>query len=255
MKDKSRLRKADFVTSMFLFALGIWICLKSIKMPMKDSFGGVQNVWYVSPAIFPLFIGFMLVLLALVLCINAARTVGFGWIAKSIKSRLSGISRATAISDGMLRFIAILIVLVTFVFLNIPRIDFFLSSMLFLLVFITMFHIRKRALLVRFLKFYSAGTALFIIYFLLKLDRVMNNLYLFMTDVLALAFIAAYIIFAALSIKGDVELKRKFRLSILTAIIAPVILCVVFKYFLLVPLPEEGIVVAGVMDLIRYSLP
>jgi len=118
-----------------------------------------------------------------------------------------------------------------------------------------MFYFRKRALLVRFLKFYSVGAALFMVYFLLRLDVVMDNLYLFMTDVLALAFIAAYIIFAVFSIKGDVELKRKFRLSLLTAIIAPVILCVVFKYFLLVPLPEEGIVVAGVMDLIRYSLP
>jgi hypothetical protein len=29
-------------------------------MPMKDSWGGVQNVWFVSPALFPLFVGAMI---------------------------------------------------------------------------------------------------------------------------------------------------------------------------------------------------
>ena len=32
-------------------------------MPMKDTWGGVQNVWFVSPALFPLFVGAMIMLL------------------------------------------------------------------------------------------------------------------------------------------------------------------------------------------------
>ena len=30
-------------------------------MPMKDSFGGVMNVWYVSPALLPMIIGFAII--------------------------------------------------------------------------------------------------------------------------------------------------------------------------------------------------
>jgi len=254
MKDKRKLRKADFVTSVFLFALGIWICLESLKMPMKDSFGGVQNVWYVSPALFPILVGLALMALSLFLFVNAAKTVGFRWVIDSAKERLSRAFRKQGVSEGTLRFIGILTVFVAFIFLNIPRIDFFLSSVLFLFVFITMFHLDRHDLLVRFLRFYSIGTALFVLYFLFRLDRVMNNIYYFMTDVLALLFIAAYVAFVVFSIKGDKPLRRKFWLCALTAFIAPVVLCIVFKYFLLVPLPKEGIIVEGVMDLIRYSL-
>ncbi len=254
MNDKRRLRKADFITSVFLFALGMWICLKSMKMPMKDSFGGVQNVWYVSPALLPILIGIALMLLSLSLFVIAIRTTGLAWLAKGAKEGLYGMLRKPAISDKNLRFIAILVLFITFVFLNVPRIDFFLSSMLFLLVFVTMFYLDERGLLVRFLKFYCAGSVLFLVYFLLKLDRVMSNVYYFMTDVFALAFITTYAVYAAFSIRGNMELRRKFWLSVLTAIIVPVILCTVFKYFLLVPLPKEGIVVEGILDAIRYSL-
>ncbi|MFC1715477.1 hypothetical protein ACFL6S_17540 [Candidatus Poribacteria bacterium] len=252
--SQRKLRKADFVTSIFLFALGLWICLKSLKMPMKDSFGGVQNVWYVSPALLPIIIGSALMLLSLMLFVNAVRAIGFVWIVKGANGKLNGIFRELTISEKALRFIAILILLSTFVFLNIPRIDFFLSSILFLLAFITMFYFGRRELLIRLLMFYSAGNGLFIVYFLLRLDGVMNSVYYFMTDVLALVFIIAYAAFAAFSIRGNMDLRRKLRFSVLTAIIAPAILCTVFKYFLLVPLPKEGIIVEGIMDFIRYSL-
>jgi hypothetical protein len=254
MKDKCKLRKADFVTSVLLFALGLWICLKSLRMPMKDSFGGVQNVWYVSPALLPLLVGSALMLLSLVLFVNAVRTTGLTWIVKGIREKLPGIFRKTAISEKTLRFIAILVLFITFVFLNIPRIDFFVSSMLFLLAFITMFYLSRHGLLIRLLIFYGAGAVLFAAYFLLKFDKVMSSIYYFMTDVFALVFIVAYVAYVAFSVRESTELKRKLWLSILIAPVVSAILSTVFKYFLLVPLPKEGIIVQGIMDLIRYSL-
>ena len=56
MKDKAGLRKADFWTSILLFALGVAMIGGATTFPMKDSYGGVQNVWYVSPALFPLLV-------------------------------------------------------------------------------------------------------------------------------------------------------------------------------------------------------
>jgi len=63
MMDKDKLRKADLFSGSIIFLLGLYIVAESLQMPMKDSWGGVQNVWYVSPAIFPLFVGAMITLL------------------------------------------------------------------------------------------------------------------------------------------------------------------------------------------------
>ena len=254
MMDKNNLRRADLFTGALLFAFGLWMCLVSFKMPMKDSFGGVQNVWYVSPALLPLIIGFSLMLLSLLLIINSAKQTGFAWIAKEAEKKLSTVSAGHILSDKSMRFIAILTAFIAFVFLNIPRIDFFLSSWLFLLFFITMFYFDSNLLLVRLLKFYGACTFLFLLYFLFKLDNFADGIYYFMTDVFALCFIVAYTIFTAFAIKGNAELKRKFRSSLVVAVVVPLILCPVFKYFLLVPLPKEGLVIEGIMDMIKYSL-
>ena len=63
--NKENLRKADLVTSVLIFVFGAWVLWMAFKMPMKDSFGGVMNVWYVSPALFPIFVGVALMVLGL----------------------------------------------------------------------------------------------------------------------------------------------------------------------------------------------
>ena len=67
MMDKDKLRKADFFSGIIILLFGAWIVRQAFKMPMKDSYAGVQNVWYVSPALFPLLIGSILALLGLFL--------------------------------------------------------------------------------------------------------------------------------------------------------------------------------------------
>ena len=77
MLQKENLRKADVYSGAVISLFGLWIVLQAVKMPMKDSWGGVQNVWYVSPAIFPLFIGCIIMLLGGLLCRTALKTIGF----------------------------------------------------------------------------------------------------------------------------------------------------------------------------------
>ena len=67
MIEKDKLRKADVYSGAIIFLFGLWVVLQALKMPMKDSWGGVQNVWYVSPALFPLFVGSMIMLLGALL--------------------------------------------------------------------------------------------------------------------------------------------------------------------------------------------
>ena len=77
MLEKDKLRKTDIYSGAAICLFGLWIILQALKMPMKDSWGGVQNVWYVSPAIFPLFVGCMIMLLGALLCRTALKMVGF----------------------------------------------------------------------------------------------------------------------------------------------------------------------------------
>ncbi len=76
MMEKEKLRKADIFSGGIIFLFGLWIVSQALKMPMKDSWGGVQNVWFVSPALFPLFVGAMIMLLGALLIRIAFREVG-----------------------------------------------------------------------------------------------------------------------------------------------------------------------------------
>jgi hypothetical protein len=76
MMQGEKLRRADFVTSILLLSFGVWMLGETFTMPMRDTFGGVQNVWYVSPALFPLIISAGLLLLGTVLLLHAIRSGG-----------------------------------------------------------------------------------------------------------------------------------------------------------------------------------
>ena len=82
--NKIRLRKHDFWTSLVLLALASGMAWEATGYPMTDSYGGVRNVWYVSPALFPLLVAAGLFLLSLLLLINSvlsggARAALAGW--------------------------------------------------------------------------------------------------------------------------------------------------------------------------------
>ena len=247
MMDKQKLRRADFVTSIILVLFGIWILHESFQMPMRDSFGGVQNVWYVSPALFPLIIGSLTILLGVALLIHSIISGGAKYFLQILLKKPQGPSEAT------MRFIVICMAILFFVYLHIPRIDFFLSVSLFLIFLISIFYLDDKALFQKLALFYFLGNMILLVLFAAGADRILGRVWRFCTDCAALIFWLTYIIYAGKRISGDVRGKRMFRTALLVSLIVPVILCPVFRYLLLVPLPTEGIVVE-LMNWIRYSL-
>ncbi|CAB1059161.1 hypothetical protein D1BOALGB6SA_3919 [Olavius sp. associated proteobacterium Delta 1] len=251
MLDKENLRKADVYSGAIICLFGLWIILQALKMPMKDSWGGVQNVWYVSPAIFPLFIGCMIMLLGGLLCRTALKMIGIKAFADTVRWLSSKALLQFFNSVPNLRFYSIVVLFLSFVFLNIPRIDFFLSAVLFLTVFITSFYFDDAALLKKLFFFYLAGVIVLIIYFLLGLNEPLGRIVPFPADILALCFIFAYSVYAWMLIRNNGVLRKKYRTAMIVAFASPFIVGTIFKYFLLVPMPAEGIVVA-VMDYFWY---
>ena len=251
MLEIEKLRKADIFTGILISLFGLWVISQALKMPMKDSWGGVQNVWFVSPALFPLFVGAVIVLLGIALVIHAFKIVGFSGFTDTLAWLKSAHLIRFLRTEAMLRLHAIIVLLFSFVFLNIPRIDFFLGSVLFLCAFITMFYLDDSRLLVRMLRVYLIGTIVFIFWFILGVPVALQDRLPYPSDWLALIFILAYCITVFRLIRGNPTLRKKYKTGLILSIAAPFTIGPVFKYFLLVPMPTEGLIVA-VMDAIRY---
>lgn len=253
MLEKDKLRKADIFSGAVIALFGLWIISQGLKMPMKDSWGGVQNVWFVSPALFPLFVGAMIALMGGVLTRSALKTVGtaefFGvlrWLASSDLIRFLK-------TPATMRFYTIVLLFLSFVYLQIPRIDFFLCSVLFLLASITMFYFDDDRLLKKFFLFYLAGTGIFIVFFATGIQTKLEPVLSFPGDWMALGFIIIYGIYVRAVIHGTPELKKKYRIGLILSVAPPFIIGSIFKYFLLVPMPTEGLVVS-LLDAVWYSL-
>jgi hypothetical protein len=251
MLEKEKLRKVDAYSGVIIFLFGAWIVWQASKMPMKDSWGGVQNVWFVSPALFPLFVGGMIMLLGLLLVRTALKAIGMKAFGETLQWLFSKNLLQFLNTVSILRFYAIAVLFLAFVYLNIPRIDFFLSALLFLSVFITMFYFDEAELLKKLFFFYLAGTVFFIFYFALGIDGWLGQLTPYARDILALVFILGYCIYAWRLIRNSPLLRKRFRTGLIVAVVAPFLVGLIFKYFLLVPMPAEGMVVA-LVDAIWY---
>ncbi len=244
MMDKDKLRKADIYSGAVIFLFGLWIILQALKMPMKDSWGGVQNVWYVSPAIFPLIVGSMIMLLGALLCRTALKMVGFKAFGETVRWLLSKALLQFLNSIPNLRLYTIVVLFLSFVFLTIPRIDFFISAVLFLVVFITSFYFDDAMLLKKLFFFYLAGIVVLILYFALGLNDPLGRIVPFPADILTTCFIVSYSVYAWMLIRSNPMLRKKYRTAMIVAFVSPFVVGLIFKYFLLVPMPFEGLVVA-----------
>ncbi len=232
--------------------LGLFIIKQAFGMPMKDSWGGVQNVWYVSPALFPLLVGGMLTFLGLLLISIALKTVG----AEGVKSVFSFVLSSSFVTflrqPEVVRFYGIVANLMVFVFIMVPRVDFFLGAVLFLLVCFFMFYLQNPLLLLKVFWFILSAALLLVFYFSFGLGDSLFQSVEFTQDWIVMGLILSLCFFVGMSIRGDVEVVKKYRLSMIIAFAAPLTIGVIFKYFLLVPMPGEGWVVQ-LLDSIWYA--
>lgn len=252
MIETEKLRKADIFSGAAVCILGLFIISQALGMPMKDSWGGVQNVWFVSPALFPLLVGGMLFLLGIMLISTAFKSVG----GKGVRSVFAFLTSADFLrflcKPESVRFYGIVFNLLVFVFLMIPHIDFFLSAILFLLVSFFMFYFGDHTHLVKvFVVIVCAGLLLSLFLFSGVAEK-LTGVTEFAADWMVLLFIPILCLVAATTIKAQPELKRKFRLSVIIAVAAPLTIGIIFKYFLLVPMPHEGLIVQW-LDSIWYA--
>ncbi|MFO7732010.1 MAG: hypothetical protein R6V86_14730 [Spirochaetia bacterium] len=245
MMETKRLRQADFITSILLILFGAWVLFEAFQMPMKGTYGGVKNAWYVSPALLPLIIGGSVFLLGIVLLMTAIRSGGASDCIQTIRS----FKPATNVQ--LERFAAIVLAFVVLVYLFIPRVDFFLSIWFFLSYLILAFYSDSHKILRRLSLTYAVISIIFLIIFCCGLAEKLNSGFEYSTDVIALVSILLFHGYAIRMSIGSSELKKKYMLSAVISIIFPLVLAPVFRFALLVPLPNEGGII-DLMSLIYY---
>ena len=247
MMETKKLRQADFVTSIILIVCALVILYLSMQMPMRDTYGGVTNVWYVSPALFPLFISIALFVLGVLLLVHSIRSGG----AAAFMARLrQGEKR---IPESVIRFGAILLAFISYVYLNIPRIDFYLSTVLFLLFFISAFYFDEERVLHKLALTYLAMQVAILLIFASGLSNLINGAFRFSTDIVALAILVALVFIVRRTVGTETLARKRFRVTAIVAFGAPLIVVPVFRYALLVPMPVEGGIIE-IWNLIYYSL-
>jgi hypothetical protein len=185
--------------------------------------------------------------MGIILCHRAIKDGG-------AKKFFQDLSRREKDSSGKtLRFSGILLVILAYVYLYIPRIDYFLSTVLCLMVFISLFYLDRPGFLKRLFIFYLAGCLFFLIVFLVGIDKQLNERFLYFMDLLVFLFFLAYFIYCRILISGDGVLRKRLRVTLIMSIVPSLVLIPSFKYFLLVPLPVEGGFIE-LMNIVRYAL-
>ena len=251
IENKEKLRKADIFTGIVIVVFGLWIISQGLRMPLTDSWAGAQDVWYVAPAVFPLFVGAVLTLLGITLTVIALRAVGIAVVFDVLRWLLSAELVIFLKKPATIRFFAIIILFSTLVYLFIPRVDFFVCTILYLIVFISMFYFDDDMLLKKMLGFYLSGSVAFIILFLMKIPESIDKFCSYSEDLFGLIFIIAYCVYTKLLIGDKQELQKKFWIALIIAIVVPLTVGSIFKYLLMVPMPREGLI-GSVMDALRY---
>lgn len=245
--SKNALRRADFKTSIILFLLSLGMLFEAMSFPMTDSYGGVQNAWYLSPALLPLLAASALILLSLVLFTNAVRSGGARDLFAFSKPGDS------IFAERNQRLLAILFLICGYVFLLIPRVDFFVATAFFLLAFILAFY-PDRAMLLK------ANTVAFVavcaVAWLLEatgLSKTLTTTIPHPLDIFCLVAFVAMALANRLLVDSSAPVHKRINTTVIVSVVVPALLTPAFKYGLLVPLPTEGAAIE-LMEQIRYGL-
>ena len=244
------LRKADFITSIIIIAFGIFVTVMAANMPMKAAYGGVQAHWYVAPALFPMCIGCILILLGALLLFVAVKDGGYKKLIDDLKQR-TGTSKK--LEEKTIRVWVIVLALASFIYLYIPRVDFIVSIAIFLFFICSVFYSESALIFRNITRFYLVQSIVFLILFATGIGGYLIELYPYTMDALAILALIAMVIYARKLMKADGGDVKRIRTALLVAIITPMVLCPIFRYPLLTPLPNEGIIIDH-MNVLYYSL-
>ncbi|MBN2659498.1 MAG: tripartite tricarboxylate transporter TctB family protein [Spirochaetales bacterium] len=201
--EEKKLRQYDFITAVGLILFSIWELAQAFKMPMKDTYGGVQSEWYVSPALLPLIIGGGLMLLGAILLVNAVRSGGAASFFEAV-----GKSGKVKMTEPTRRVITVVFAFVSFIYLMIPHVDFFLSISLFLFYISASFYPDSDDFRKKMTFQFLLGMIALLILVVTGLEGVLKGILSYNVDILALLFLIYLNIYSRIMAR-KMDIQRK----------------------------------------------
>lgn len=251
--DKNKkMRGADIIISALFLILGIFILIGAFQMPLRDSYGGVESVWYVSPALMPIIIGISIILLSLSILFYGIKQGGL----EIIKTGLEKRKKEPVLNEDTVRMLATLIPLFWLVFVHLRMLDFCIAVGLYLTFTISVFYFEDFKILKSTLGFYSIILIINLLLRLTSLNVILDNIFIFTTDIIATFELIILIIYIRKKIKKDDNseaLMRKYKHAINVSIFTPIIVAAIFRFALRIPMPKEGFIM-NFMYLIYYAI-
>lgn len=255
LSSSNKSRQYDFKFVIVLLAILAFLLNLTLSFPMSGSYGGVDNQWFVSPALFPLSILTALFICCAVLLISAVKQQGYQHFF-SLQHWL-GDKNNQVVLDRWL----IIGLLIEYVYLLIPSTDFYLATTIFVISLISIFylqlqHCRKVTLIANLL------LSLCVLTIRLGLDEDSSSsfftanaideliLYCDICTGLCLLFFITWQLLSTAAVT-----KKKVLYSLIASIFVPLVLVMIFGFLLYVPMPVEyGNVISALNWLVYEQL-
>ncbi len=232
----------DFAFSAIIVVFAIFVIAQSLTMPFSGTIGGVSTTWYESPGLLPLFVGSSLLVTGLIIFFNALKLRGYH------------LFRAQIARTDPRAFLLSGLGILSYIFVLVTWFDFYLASAVFLLFYISIYYIDDDVLKRQLIRIYYATIVAGAAIFLSGLSETINTVYEFGTDILlVLCLVAQILAMAAFGIRTGAPAWSRIRIVIILVFVFPAFLVPTFRYFLLVPMPKEGLVVEAVLNRTYYG--
>ncbi len=222
---KKTISSPDRSIAILLLIFAISSAMVASTYPINESWGGVASAWYVSPALLPLFISFCLFLLSITLFFRPSDSIWHDYFSGKASHK-----------------IWVICALVSFVYLLIPNIDFYLSSVLFLSLLVGRFHLASDALS-KPLGFIYIVVCMFVL-IALGLQHLLPLFASAPAPTLATNVADITDIIGVLGTAACIWVLHVHKVKVfLVCVWLPLLLVIGFRFLLLVPMPTEGSVI------------
>lgn len=240
--EEQQMHGWDFAFSLVVMVFSVMIIANSLTMPFSGTVGGVTTEWYESPGLLPLFIGCSLFAAGLSVFLKSKAAHGKALLMQHYKNiNPTGF----LISGGGI---------ITYIYVLITWYDFFLASAIFLIFYIGLYYLDIEKVTKQLIKIYSVTVVLSILLFTTGAANAMNSFYPYTSDMVLV--VSGVVMSSYLYLQGKAlgkEVSAKVRRLLIIGLVFPAVLCPIFRYFLLVPLPNEGLIVEQVFNQTYYT--
>ena len=254
-KDNKRraLSRSNFKVGVVLLIICAAFFVHTLSFPMTGSYGGVENQWYVSPALFPLAVLSILLILSGILIIKVWKECDY------FNVRMGHSDKETIDNRKNLDKWYVIVLLCLYVYVYIPSADFYLVTCLFVLSLILRFYLQLRGIWRGVLYIHIPLTILLLsirsmhseVFSWFLKESIVDEPLILINDLCCAATLFLLLIASVINLKNN---PAKLVRVLVYGMLIPLILICIFSFVLYVPMPVEYGSVSSFLNYFVYDV-